>query len=325
MKIDLFKHAFQQVFFPEISIVEKENSESDESVHLNDHILSFNGFLSQRNYTDYIWTLIESIEKEIKQNLKSASSRIKALYYIKQLKLDIKKFSRSFTVIIENRLNEYEQAFYDYLKNSNKNLPEELLNIKEYKLTVNRNIVYSEELKELCTDLSDQKIINRFESAFVSVQKTMVEELEMMIETFESFVENVSVEDFNNKDEFFEIDFSTVTLSDSVKLTDKKVNMKIDTLDIRQSALLFDYLEKAKLILPYNNKDKAYFTHYLTGHAQEKLRTEKGFGMIEAIRKDKEKPKKFEDVRFYNLKTVRNELNRLVRLINKDIDRFSEK
>jgi len=106
-------------------------------------------------------------------------------------------------------------------------------------------------------------------------------------------------------------------------LTDKKVNMKIDTLDIRQTALLFDYLEKAKLILPYNNKDKASFAHYLTGHAKDKIRTDKGFGMIESIRKDREKPKKHEDVEFYNLKTVKNELNRVVRMINADIERLS--
>ncbi|MCD4792126.1 MAG: hypothetical protein K8R54_02750 [Bacteroidales bacterium] len=97
---------------------------------------------------------------------------------------------------------------------------------------------------------------------------------------------------------FFELDFSTITLSDSVKLTDKKVNMKIDALDIRQTALLFDYLEQAKLILPYNNTNKAYFAHFLTGHAKEKIRTDKGFGMIESIRKDREKPKNMKMLNF---------------------------
>jgi hypothetical protein len=325
MEIELIRSASQQIYFPEIGIIKDETGNGEESHRLGDYILTFNGFTNREAYTDYVWSLIENIEKEIKNNIKKASSRLKALYYIKQLKLNIKKCARSFSESIDNGLEDYEQVLYDHLKASKKKMPSEFQNLKEVKLNRNKNVSHSEELSELIKSEHNHRQIYRFESDFVSVQIAMAEELEMMIDTYESFIENVSVEDFNNKDEFFEIDFSTVTLSDSVKLTDKKVNMKIDTLDIRQSALLFDYLEKAKLILPYNNKDKAYFTHYLTGHAQEKLRTEKGFGMIEAIRKDKEKPKKFEDVRFYNLKTVRNELNRLVRLINKDIDRFSEK
>jgi len=58
------------------------------------------------------------------------------------------------------------------------------------------------------------------------------------------------------------------------------------------------------------------------GHEIDKIRTDKGLGMIESIRKDREKPKKQENVEFYDLKTVRKELNRIVRMINADIEKI---
>ena len=324
MEIESINMAFQQVFFPEIGIAKIENKSKDEIVKINDFTLAFNYFSNKEMYKEFIWNMIEDIEKEIKNNIKNASSRLKVLYYIKQLKLNINKYKRSFYTVKDNGLDEYEQVMYELLKSSDKKLPKEFQELKEVKLHLNRNITYSEELDELLSKEPNQNLIDKFQSSFVSVQIAMVEELEMMIDTFESFVENVTVEDFKNKDEFFELDFKTITLSDSVKLTDKEVNKKIDTLDIRQTALLFDYFEKAKLILPYNNKDKASFAHYLTGHAKDKIRTDKGFGMIESIRKDREKPAKFKDTEFYNLKGVRNELNRVVRMINADIEKLSK-
>jgi hypothetical protein len=89
--------------------------------------------------------------------------------------------------------------------------------------------------------------------------------------------------------------------------------------------LLFDYLEQAELILPYTNKDKAVFAYYLTGHSKDKIRADKGFGVIESIRKDREKPKEYNEVEFYNLKTVKNHLKGVIKMINRDIERFSEK
>jgi len=324
MEIEVINLAFQQVFYPEIGIAKLENESEDEFFKINDFTLTFNLFSNKEVYNDFVWFLIEDIEKEIKNNIKGASSRLKALYYIKQLKLNIKKYARSFHTVKDNGLDELNQVMYEHLKNSDKKLPKEFQDLNKVKLNINRNVTYSEELEELLLTEPNQNLIDSFQSSFVSAQIAMVEELEMMIDTFESFVENVTVEDFKNKDEFFELDFKTITLSDSVKLTDKEVNKKIDTLDIRQTALLFDYFEKAKLILPYNNKDKASFAHYLTGHAKDKIRTEKGFGMIKYIREDVIKPEKYRDVEFYNLKGVRNELNRVVRMINADIEKLSK-
>ena len=78
MEIESINMAFQQVFFPEIGIAKIKNDSEDEIVKINDFTLTFNWFSNIKVYKDFIWFLVEDIEKEIKTNLKRASSRLKA-------------------------------------------------------------------------------------------------------------------------------------------------------------------------------------------------------------------------------------------------------
>ncbi len=320
MNTELINLITQDIYYPEIDIKQIIDTEKMEGTFFesNGNVLIFNGFETSKQYIDFIWVLKDSLEVEIKQNIQSSTSRLKTLYYIKQLKLHIYKFKKLFKDKTMLNLSEAEQAIYKYCLKNKTNMPSEFYNVEEILYKTNKNISFSEDFKNKIGEI-EKLDFEKFEFRFFSIQYEIVDELITMIDTFESFVENISIEEFKNKDDFFEADFHTLTLSDTVKLTDKEINMKIETLDIRQTALFFDYLEKAKLILKYNNSGKANFAHYLTGHSKDKIRTDKGFGMIEDIRTDRLKPTGFENEEFYNLNSVKNQLQKVIEMIDGDI------
>jgi len=108
-------------------------------------------------------------------------------------------------------------------------------------------------------------------------------------------------------------------LPEGFKLTDKDIDEKIDRLDIYQTALLFHYLKKTKAIIEYSDASLAKFVYYLTGHSEQKLRREKGFGVIWNIIQDKAKNMDYQDIENYNLTTLKDLLNEIIDLINKEI------
>ncbi len=101
-------------------------------------------------------------------------------------------------------------------------------------------------------------------------------------------------------------------LPDDFSLT--KLAIKADRLDIYQTAILFYLLRNSKAVINYTDQDLAKFAHYLTGHSEQNLRTEKGFSQINSIMEDN---RKGED--FYNLKAVRSFLEELIEDIDSKI------
>mgnify|MGYP005851941141 CR=1 FL=1 len=230
------------------------------------------------------------------------------------------KLLRSFTTFEDNDLNEELNFFYEYLKSTQSKMPQEFINIKTHTVFINNNIIHD----NIENGEEKRKFYNRL-SVFVKKQYKLIIEIIDNIELYVDFVENITVEDFKHKDEFFEYSFNTLKLSDSLKLTNKDVNIKIKNLDIRQTALLFHYLEESGLFLKYDNGTKAYFAHYLTGHSMSNLRTDSGFGIIESIKKDREKPKDYNDLKFYNLNTLKKQVSSVIKLIDDDIKRLENK
>ncbi len=85
------------------------------------------------------------------------------------------------------------------------------------------------------------------------------------------------------------------------------LGLKIDKLDIYQTAILFHFLKEHHAFLDYNNEALAKFAHYLTGHSEQNLRTDKGFGEIQhIIRQDRKEEK------FYDLKVVKKFLEEIL-------------
>jgi hypothetical protein len=90
-------------------------------------------------------------------------------------------------------------------------------------------------------------------------------------------------------------------------------------LDMRQFALLFNYLREYKVIQPLKNDRLASYLSLLTGF-ESKIRTTKGLGAIPKIKSDKvvNKTKKGE-TEHYNLITVKQLLQKIINVIDSDI------
>ncbi|QMU27690.1 hypothetical protein [Adhaeribacter radiodurans] len=101
-------------------------------------------------------------------------------------------------------------------------------------------------------------------------------------------------------------------LPSEIKLPLPKKSKKIERLDTRQSALLYFYLRKFDAILNYSDTSLAKLMHALTGHSEQKLRTEKGLGVIWDIMEDTVKDNTFNHVPDYNLDTVKKLLSEVI-------------
>jgi hypothetical protein len=97
-------------------------------------------------------------------------------------------------------------------------------------------------------------------------------------------------------------------------------------LDMRQSALLFYYLKEAKVIQPHVNDKLSIYISLLTGFSEQKLRTTKGLGSIPNIMSDKNVViKKKKDTPHFNLNSVKNALQKIIKDVEFEIAERSKK
>jgi hypothetical protein len=83
-------------------------------------------------------------------------------------------------------------------------------------------------------------------------------------------------------------------------------------LDIYQTALLFYYLKKYKAIIPLTYTSLAKLVGALTGHSEQNIRTEKGFGAIADIFADRVKNQNFKDQPNYNLLILKEFMMKII-------------
>lgn len=102
-----------------------------------------------------------------------------------------------------------------------------------------------------------------------------------------------------------------------------KLNLVAERLDIRQTALLFDYFRKIKVILNYKDESLAEFVYAFTGHSEQNIRTKKGFGKIEDIKRDHPdtKTKDFKVIPNHNLVVLKSVLAEIISEIDKQMDK----
>lgn len=94
-------------------------------------------------------------------------------------------------------------------------------------------------------------------------------------------------------------------------------------LDMRQFALLFNYLREHKIIQYLPNEQLAPLLSHLTGF-ESKIRTTRGLGAISAIKTDKEvSVRKKGTTEHYNLKTVKQALLDIITEIEEDMKQKS--
>jgi len=104
----------------------------------------------------------------------------------------------------------------------------------------------------------------------------------------------------------------TINLPENFSL--RKENLKIDSMTISQSTILFHYLREEELTINYNDSSLSKFIHYLTGHSEQNIRT-KGLGQIYHLVNDSKK-----GVDFYDLKQVKQHLENIIKNIDDTIN-----
>jgi len=312
----------REIYYVNIDFIENSLQNKEENINKNTDIM-FNGFDKKAAYIDFCQIIIQNVNNVIEKELKASVSRNKALYYIKQLINDFNKYKKSFSEVKAYNLSDSELFLYQHLKNAKQKLPEEFVGIKKTKYIKNKNVSYSPNFINGSKNI-DRKFLNEFENSFASVQLAMLEELIDGIEKFNIFIESLSDKEFKSDYEFFEHKHPVLTLSETVKLTDKEVDIKIETLDKGQTALFFHYLERAKLILEYSITDKATFAHYLTGHGKRQLQQLLGENKIYNLKWDIENTKVQTNYEYNNLNKLKEQLNNIIKIIDNDITEMEE-
>lgn len=332
MELINFTKILEEIYYPEVKVLPANYTVeiSEELTIINGNKLLFNDFESNVFYKDFCWNLLESVKKDIVDNFITSKTRVKVLFDIKQIKTELLNVENFIITYKHNNLNDVHKMFYEHSIERNIPLADELRNANFSDLNSNKYIKYSEELKELINE-DNIKEVEKFIHSFISTQIILFGELVSTIELYESFIENISSEEFKNKEVLNELSFIRNVIPEFEK---NKVfthgNLKeIRTLDIKQVALFYDYLEKAKLIIQYKyKKDKAFLAHHLTGYSEHNLRAKEGFPFIDAIKEDRKghvHKKNKKDIDFFNLKTVREQIANVIKLVDKDIERLSIK
>ena len=312
----------REIYYIEIDFSEKSLQNGEEKTDKNTDI-KFNGFDKKADYIDFCQFLIQNVSQEIEKELKASVSRNKALYYTKSLKNDLSRYRKPFSELKAYDLSDAELFLYQHLKNAKQKLPEEFVGIKKTKYLTNKNISYSPHFTNGSKNI-DRKFLNEFENSFASIQLAMLEEVVDVVEKFENFIESLSDEEFKNDYEFFEHKHPVLALSENVKLTNKEIDIKIETLNKRQTELFFHYLERAKLMLEYTITDKATFAHYLTGHGKRQLQQIMGEDSIQLLKWDIDNPKMKSNFKYDNLNVLKKQLNNIIKIIDDDITAMEE-
>lgn len=125
--------------------------------------------------------------------------------------------------------------------------------------------------------------------------------------------------------ESLELNSSLESTSRSKKLQQLSIPPDELALDMRQFALLFSYLRDQKVIQPLPNERLASYMSLLTGF-ESKIRTTKGLGAIPKIKSDKAVAKKKKnETEYFNLKSVKQVLQGIIKQIDIDIKTEAQK
>lgn len=106
-----------------------------------------------------------------------------------------------------------------------------------------------------------------------------------------------------------------------------KLDLKVNKLDIRQTALLFHLLKKQGIILEYSVESLAKIVYTLTGYSEQNLRTKSGFGIIGDILRDTPETKSSiaQNILNYNLLEVKAKLEDIIAYLDIQMQKNADK
>jgi hypothetical protein len=333
MEINSINVFFKEVYFPVINIEKQEKPQNESGIVtvFDDHVLIFNNYISIEAYKEFMWQISEEFKSEIIKLFIDSKSRISVLFLLKQISLEIFEIKNSFKKIHQTNLNKYEQVFKQVLNDSNSKLPDNIINERIYRLNYNIHISFSDNFQKSKIERDEFTVIS-FIHNFVSAQMSAFKEFENTINLFADFIKNINSDEFDKKNVFRELDLikNYIPENKKVRVFSSRNPDAISKLDIRQSALLYHYMEEAELYIKYKyDKDKSFLVHYLTGYSDQRIRTTEGFGELNSIKgarrikQENNDDKKNKEIEFYNLISVKEALNDVIELIDKDIEAFS--
>ena len=180
-------------------------------------------------------------------------------------------------------------------------------NISEHEIKLNSQskwIYISKNIDQsfLKSEGLNDKILENISSFFLFIKNSAVETLE--------YIEKIENQDSTQKE---------IDLSEDIFSEIKKPTLPVDALDIYQTALLFHFLKKHHGVHPFNDSNLAKIVSILTGHSEQNIRTDKGFGVIAHILADKAKNQNHDDIQDYNLITLKDFLHNIIEDIDKQI------
>jgi len=257
----------------------------------NNKIACVSGYFSDSYYENIMNKYKSALFEEIDIDIKGHKEKYKLLLYLKRTQFALKKQSK-------NYYQNYETNEFEMISHYNLSIP--------YDNTPKINYL------RIC-------------SKYASIQYQSINELleylnyllDLLVLIPEDKFAGLGIIDYTK---------SEIIVKEGIKLTDPSLKLKIEKLDIYQSALFFSYLKEAGLVLNYSKTETAKLCYYLTGHSDHNLE-DNIFPALNLIKKDdlQYKNKKFKDIPLHNLNTVKEGILELLKLVEADIQHFEKK
>lgn len=159
----------------------------------------------------------------------------------------------------------------------------------------------------------------KIEEQKINVFQNLQKELEFYRKGLEDLLDELKTNQ-NSENERTNLSSYTIEISEGYNFSKLRISGDV-ILDKYQTALLFNYLREKEIILKgYSNAGLAKIAAALTGHSENNLRTEDGFGVIARIKSDKLKNSDKAKGEYYNLNTLNAALKQIIDQINEDIN-----
>ncbi len=296
------------------------------------HPIIYNGSISPFDYS----SRFNLLTKKITQNFDALISKLKNIPE-KIMFVDAQKF------YFQNMLEDFEPVMSQFLDGSKSKISEKFPDhfqvrmpnevVNEYMIDEDLQYHIEEKCPLWFLYIEFSCISNIIEILDRKRDQLMLLKL-AEISLTESFQQNVNPQSLSGE----EVQASTssrkksetqiLVLPENFKLP--KMNFVAPRLDIRQTALLFNYLKKYNVILDYQDDSLAKIVSSLTGHSEQNIRTGEGFGMIQYIKQDHpdSKTKKFKSEPNHNLIVLRYLLVEILEdldtQMNENIERYKK-
>jgi hypothetical protein len=286
-------------------------------------LVEFNGFFSIESYEKYLNILVYEAFVEIRHLIAGGNSPYEKL----SISLELNSSYKNKLILCDSNSKKLQNQY------------DELAKSKYFQTNIGKQYIidngdYDDEIIDLITFKLYSYIQVQYNaiSELVKFIDTQYDILILIIPTYKTDQELTAYQLLTEKYEIQKksikqnlVESKTIILPENFSLP--RMNLTISKLDIRQTALLFYYLREFELVLKYNDDSLVKIICALTGHSEQNIRTKKGFGIIQDIKRDipDTKTRQFKEVPNYNLNVLRSVLNEIIEEIDEQTKKNLER